>query len=58
MDGFRALEVLRAFSLFVLPRQMGSSQIVLKSAFLWGGLIRWLYELAADCVEADFRAAV
>lgn len=58
MDGFGALKVLRAFSLSVLPRQMGSSQIVLKSAFLWGGLILWLYELAADCVETDFRAAV
>lgn len=58
MDGFGALEVLRVFSLSVLPRQAGSSQIVLKSAFLWGGLIWWLYELAADCVEADFRAAV
>lgn len=34
MDGFGALEVLHAFSLSVLPRQMGSSQIVLKSAFL------------------------
>lgn len=36
---------------------MERGQIVLKSAFLWGGLIRWLYELAADCVEADFRQA-
>lgn len=36
-------------------RQMERGQIVLKSAFLWGGFIRWLYELAADCVEADFR---
>lgn len=57
MDGFGALEVLRVFSLSILP-QMGRSQIVLKSAFLWGGLIRWLYELSADCVEAYFRAAV
>lgn len=58
MNGFGALEVLRVFSLSILPRQMGRSQIVLKSAFLWGGLIRWLYELSADCVEAYFRAAI
>lgn len=58
MDGSGALEVLRVFSLSILPCQMGSSQIVLKSAFLWGVLIRWLYELSADCVEAYFRAAV
>lgn len=36
---------------------MERAQIVLKSAFLWGALIRWLYELAADCVEADFTEA-
>lgn len=53
MDGYGAQEVLCVFS-SLHPRR----QIVLKSAFLWGGLIRWLHELAADCVEADFRAAV
>lgn len=52
------MEVLRVFSLFILPCQMERSQIVLKSAFLWGGLMRWLCELAADCVETYFRAAV
>lgn len=37
-------------------RQTQHAQIGLKSASLWGFLIQWLSELAADCVGSDFTA--